>query len=80
MLTMVASVATLKPLPSVVISVFGASDGGDSKKVPLTPDNVSVMGTIDRDGWPPNSLDRNPLAPEDTSLRAGTAAAELLVV
>ena len=36
-LTMVASVATLKPLPRVVISVFGASDGGESKNVLLTP-------------------------------------------
>ena len=32
-LTTVASVATLKPLLRVVISVFGALDGGESMKV-----------------------------------------------
>lgn len=49
-LTIVASVATFIPLPSVVISVLGASDGGESRKVLLTLDNVSVMGTKDREG------------------------------
>ncbi len=80
MLTMVASVATLKPLPSVVSSVLGASDGGESRKLLLTPDNCSVIGTSDLAGWPPNSLDRKLLAPDCTSLSAGSAAAEELDV
>lgn len=78
MLTMVASVATLKPLPSVVSSVLGALDGGESKNVGLTPGKSSVIGTSDRPGWPPKSLENQLLAPDCTSLRAGTAADELV--
>lgn len=49
-LTIVASVATLKPLPKVVISVFGAVDGGVSINVGCTSGNASVNGTNDRCG------------------------------
>ena len=48
MLTIVASVATLKPLPRVVNSVFGAVDGGVSINVGCTSGNASVKGTNDR--------------------------------
>ena len=75
---MVASVATLNPLLRVVISVSGAVDGGESIKVLLTSGNASVMGTMARPGFPPNSLDKKLLAPGETSLSAGTAAAEVL--
>ena len=77
-LTTVASEATLKPLLRVVISVFGASDGGESMKVDLTSGNASVMGTSDRCGCPPNSLEKKPVALDCTSLKAGTAEACVL--
>ena len=79
LLTTVASVAILKPLLRVVISVFGASDGGESIKVGCTSGNASVMGTSDRCGCPPNSLEKKPLALDCTSLKAGTAEACVLL-
>ena len=60
--TMVASVATLKPFPSVVSSVFGASDGGESRKELFTFDRGSVIGTSDREGLPPKRFEKNPPA------------------
>lgn len=78
-LTTVASVATLKPLLRVLISVFGAVDGGESMKVECTSGNASVMGTSDRCGCPPNSLEKKPLALDCTSLKAGTAEASVLL-
>ena len=60
--TMVASVATLKPLPSVVSSVFGASDGGDSRNALSMFGSASVSGTSVRDGLPPNILEKKPPA------------------
>lgn len=74
-LTTVASDAILKPLLRVVISVFGASDGGESRNVDWTSGKASVMGTVDRCGCPPNSLEKKPLALDCTSLNAGTAEA-----
>lgn len=59
---MVASLATLNPFPSVVSSVFGASDGGESRKELSTFDRGSVMGTNDREGLPPNRFEKNPPA------------------
>ena len=74
-LTIVASEATLKPFPRVVNSVLGTVDGGVSKNVGWMPDNGSVIGTKDRAGWPPKILEKNPLALDCTSLKAGTAEA-----
>ena len=77
-LTTVASVAILKPLLRVVISVCGASDGGESRNVDWTSGSASVMGTSDRCGCPPKSLEKKPLALDCTSLKAGTPEACVL--
>lgn len=59
---MVASLATLKPFPSVVSSVCGASDGGESRKELFTFGRGSLIGTSDREGLPPNRFEKNPPA------------------